>query len=604
MRLWSWNLPVPLLLALRYARSSRREASVRFLSAVTAGGIALGVGALILAVAALSGFQTTLLTEVLARSPRLQVELGRGVDAEAVRRAIEAQPEVESAQTILVGNGWLVHEGRLQACEFFGVESEVPRWFPGAAGVEVKGVVLPDVLAFGFGIESDSRVRVVSPRPTLTPFSRQIPRSRSFPVQTVFSAGRSEEYESRVVLPLDAARALLWESDLRFDVELGLEAAPVVAERLRRELPEGANVVTYRDLNRALFFALRLEKALMFVGVFLIVLVASQALVSSLALLIASKRRELGMLGTLGLTPGELRRTFLLLGAILAGAGIVIGGGVGCLAAWALDRYRLIALPEQVYIVDFVPFRLRPADLLPIFLATIVLTLVAARTAVRRSDPAPSRRGDAPVSVASAVEVARQGASIRARGLRKSYRDGERVVTVLRDVDLEIEAGRAGGDRRAVGLGQDRRCCTCSARSTRPDAGQRRDRRHRPRVARRRSAGALPQRDARLRLPVPPAPARLHRARERDDAGAHRRHVPAREALERARALLDEVGLADRATHFPDQLSGGEQQRVAICRALALEPPLLLADEPTGNLDPATGRRVFDLLVELQRDAE
>jgi lipoprotein-releasing system permease protein len=185
-----------------------------------------------------------------------------------------------------------------------------------------------------------------------------------------------------VVLPLDAARALLWESDLRFDVELPLEAAPAVAERLRRELPEGANVVTYRDLNRALFFALRLEKALMFVGVFLIVLVASQALVSSLALLIVSKRRELGMLGTLGLTPGELRRTFLLLGAILAGAGVVIGGGVGCLAAWALDHYRLIALPEQVYIVDFVPFRLRPADLLPIFLATIVLTLVAARTAV------------------------------------------------------------------------------------------------------------------------------------------------------------------------------------------------------------------------------
>jgi ABC-type lipoprotein release transport system permease subunit len=154
-------------------------------------------------------------------------------------------------------------------------------------------------------------------------------------------------------------------------------------------------VVTYRDLNRALFFALRLEKALMFVGVFLIVLVASQALVSSLALLITSKRRELGMLGTLGLTPRELRRTFLLLGAILAGAGIVIGGGIGCLAAWALDHYRLIALPEQVYIVDFVPFRLRPADLLPIFLATIVLTLAAARTAgggATRLSPAEAMR--------------------------------------------------------------------------------------------------------------------------------------------------------------------------------------------------------------------
>jgi ABC-type lipoprotein release transport system permease subunit len=102
------------------------------------------------------------------------------------------------------------------------------------------------------------------------------------------------------------------------------------------------------------------------------------------------------MLGTLGLTPQELRRTFLLLGAILAGAGILIGGGGGCLAAWALDRFQLISLPEQVYIVDFVPFRLRPvADLLPIFLATIVLTLLAARTAgggATRLSPAEAMR--------------------------------------------------------------------------------------------------------------------------------------------------------------------------------------------------------------------
>jgi len=373
---------VPLVLALRYARSSRREASVRFLSAVTAGGIALGVGALILAVAALSGFQTTLLAEVMARSPKLQVQLGSGVDPEAVRRAIDAQPEVESAQAMLVGNGWLVHEGRLQACEFFGVEERVPKWFPGAANVAIKGVIVPDVLAFGFGLESDSTVRVVSPRPTLTPFARQIPRSRSFAVQSTFSAGRSEEYESRVVLPLEAARGLLWESDVRYDVDLPLRSVPRVAERLRAQLPAGATVVTFNDLNRALFFALRLEKALMFVGVFLIVLVASQALVSSLALLIASKRRELGMLGTLGLTPAELRRTFLLLGALLASAGILVGGGIGCLVAWVLDRYELIALPEQVYIVDFVPFRLRPwADLFPIFAATVLLTLISARTA-------------------------------------------------------------------------------------------------------------------------------------------------------------------------------------------------------------------------------
>ena len=73
--------------------------------------------------------------------------------------------------------------------------------------------------------------------------------------------------------------------------------------------------------------------------------------------------------------------------------------------------------------------------------------------------------------------------------------------------------------------------------------------------------------------------------------------------LKQARRLLDEVGLTERVDHYPVQLSGGEQQRVALARAFVVEPPIVMADEPTGNLDSANGRLVLDLLLERNRRA-
>jgi putative ABC transport system ATP-binding protein len=90
-------------------------------------------------------------------------------------------------------------------------------------------------------------------------------------------------------------------------------------------------------------------------------------------------------------------------------------------------------------------------------------------------------------------------------------------------------------------------------------------------------------------------------ARQNVEAALAPSGMPSDQRRERARTLLDRVGLGDRVEHLPSQLSGGEQQRVAIARALANDPDVLLADEPTGNLDSGTSQEIIDLLRRLSR---
>ena len=391
------NLPFSLSLALRYLRSTRKDAFVSFLSVVAAAGIGLGVAAMVLALAALTGMQQALTSEILARTPAVEIQLPSRLAPAAIAKLIERLRQdsaITSVQQALTGKGWIVAGGRVLPVALTGFEGPVPSSFPGAAA-KPPGLYLGDREAARLGIAPATIVTIASPRPTLTPFGPQ-PRSVNLRLAGLFQSGKSEQ-QARAALPLDRAEVLFGEDRARrlFLGVTHLEAAAGVEERLAAILPAGSRVATWQELNRPLFFALRLEKSVMAVAVSLIVVVAALALVADLSLIAANKRREIGLLVAMGGTTATLRAAFCWLGAMLGGIGTLAGAALGSVAALVLDRARIIRMPGDVYFLDYLPFAVPVRDLAIVVVATLAWALACSwygASRVARLDPMEALR--------------------------------------------------------------------------------------------------------------------------------------------------------------------------------------------------------------------
>ncbi len=389
--------------ALRYFRSTRADAHIRVLSSLTAGGLAVGTAALVLALAALSGFQNHLLEDLAQHTPTLQVKLGgRAEPANAAAASVAslidgvtATEGVVAAQELLYARGWLVDRTGVLSVDVVGYEKAPPAWIP-VEGAAAPGLIVPLSVALRMGLKVGGSARVVSPRAGLTPVGPR-PRMRTLPVAAIYDSGRAEYEELPVLLPLEQAVALFAGGDRRLDLTLapGVDPEGVAADLSPAVAAAGGTVTTWRQANRALLFVLRLEKGLVFSAVALIVAVAAFALLAALSLVLSSKRSEVGVLAAMGAPPARLQRLFLVLGALLSVGGAGCGAAVGAAVAALLDRFRVLSLPSDVYVVDYVPFLVRGRDVLVVVVLTVMFTGAASLLSARKAsrlDPVEAMR--------------------------------------------------------------------------------------------------------------------------------------------------------------------------------------------------------------------
>jgi len=390
----------PLFIARRYLMAQRKQAIIYIISLTSVLGVIVGVASLVVVLALMTGFQEKIRSKILGANAHLTLLsgwAGRPVDdwERAVGR-VRGLDQIVAAAPVVFEKGMALSQFNRAgvAVMIKGIDVVASRMVseiaaqvdtdigelasPGERGRD--RAILGKDLALGLGVSRGDVIRIIIAQANVSPLL-MVPKSREFEVAGIADAGFYDYDSSRVYLSLETAQRFIglspWQAsaiEARVDREDRIQE---VASEIQEELGDEFYVNDLVRMNKTFFSALRLEKLAMSIAIGLIILVAALNIVSVLVLMVMEKVRDIGVLSAMGATSAGIRRVFLLQGLIIASLGTLVGAGLGVALAWVLDRYRLLTLPADVYFIPYVPFHVRPLDVLGVIVLTIAVAFLA-----------------------------------------------------------------------------------------------------------------------------------------------------------------------------------------------------------------------------------
>ena len=369
---------LPLWIAGRYLRTRRLSGFVTVLTGISVGGVALGVTALLTVLAVMNGFENEIQSRIAGTDAHIVV-LGEntggipGPDSLTARAA--RYPGVLGAAPFIYAKAMVLRHGYAEGLVVKGVDLAAERRvttigrniappldaIPDAPEGGLPGIVLGSELAARVAAAVGDTVVLASLAGAERSALGYSPKLRPFRVVGIFTSGLYTYDSSFGFTGLAAAQDFFQLGDAVTGIEIKLSdmfAAPRIAPALLRALDApGLRVNNWIELNRNLFTWMKLEKAVMFIILALIVLVAAFSIVSTLFMVVIEKRRDIGVLKSLGASRGVVMRIFLLEGLLIGGLGTGLGALLGGLLIAVLQRYPFVRLPGDVYFIERLPVR-------------------------------------------------------------------------------------------------------------------------------------------------------------------------------------------------------------------------------------------------------